>query len=683
MIWAAHGRQLEESSIAPEIATERGYETVTSRTELLAFKGYQRRTPAFRIPLYSPDGITRSYQIRPDNPRQGKPREGKPRKLIKYETPGDSNVILDVHPRMRDEVRGGGSDLWITEGVKKADSLTSRGLPTVGLIGVWNWQRGGELLPCWDHVQLDGRRVCVVFDSDVMTKPEVQLALERLVAALEGRGADIQVIYLPDGEDGEDSKKIGVDDYLAAGGTVSEMKMLARKFKPEDLGRIRLSRDDKLRALIEDLERRLWAVEWKGMGGHSARDAFRVLVEAAASSGKPCKDGVRVRISRRTLQERASIGSAQTLGKAIARLEEWGLLYRDNEGREVDKTGAFVLHAKQIGGRAKVIQVGSTTREEKRTREGECDPGVTPLRAPRLRWSDPGREVQRSLIPGTKRVHSVDLPARPAHRRLGKIRGAVIDTLDAAGGSLRLSQLDDILKPTPRAPGKRRPRDLRRRQLPMLEQAGIITVAQHEEDQGKGSAVITTVSLTPDWQEQLHKAREIGDEIGAERLAREKHARQRKAYREQNDVKPDRHWANADADGYVEDLSDLEDSAPLPDSGPTLPERPEEPLSPLAEALGAYLDRNPRSATETPSWLGATLWAYDLVEGKPTPSDVEAALSSLKPRPVSTESSGGLGGRLREIRSTMRARRSARTSEQPNRPRSGETAHPPRASIPG
>ncbi len=148
MIWAAHGRQLEESSIAPEIATERGYETVTSRTELLAFKKYQRRAPAFRIPLYSPDGITQSCQIRPDKPRQGKPREGKARKQIKYETPGDSNVILDVHPRMRDEVRGGTSDLWITEGVKKADSLTSRGLPTVGLIDVWNWQQRGELLPC-------------------------------------------------------------------------------------------------------------------------------------------------------------------------------------------------------------------------------------------------------------------------------------------------------------------------------------------------------------------------------------------------------------------------------------------------------------------------------------------------------------------------------------------------------
>jgi Domain of unknown function (DUF3854) len=182
-----------ESGISSGIAQERSYYTARRRSEVPeVFKNYQRK-PGLVVPIYSPDDTSRSWQLRPDKPRTDK--KGKP---LKYETPGNSKVILDVHPLMLEEVRSGDEDLWITEGIKKADALTSRGLPTVGLIGVWNWQRYGQMLPCWDHVRLEGRRVYVVFDSDVMVKEGVQLALERLVAALEGLGAEVLVVYLPE-----------------------------------------------------------------------------------------------------------------------------------------------------------------------------------------------------------------------------------------------------------------------------------------------------------------------------------------------------------------------------------------------------------------------------------------------------------------------------------------------------
>jgi hypothetical protein len=190
----AHERMLYDASgIDPGVARERGYYTARRRSEVPeAFKGYQRKV-GLVIPVCSPDGTSRSWQLRPNKPRKDK--KGKP---LKYETPGGSAAILDVHPRMRDEVRSGSGDLWITEGIKKADALTSRGLPTIGLIGVWNWQRDSDLLPCWEHVSLKGRRAYVVFDSDVMDKEGVQLALERLVCALEDRGAEVLVIYLPE-----------------------------------------------------------------------------------------------------------------------------------------------------------------------------------------------------------------------------------------------------------------------------------------------------------------------------------------------------------------------------------------------------------------------------------------------------------------------------------------------------
>ncbi len=75
------------------------------------------------------------------------------------------------------------------------------------------------------------------------------------------------------------------------------------------------------------------------------------------------------------------------------------------------------------------------------------------------------------------------------------------------------------------------------------------------------------------------------------------------------------------------------------------------PLSPLAEALGAYLDRNPHAATETPSWLAVTLWACDLVEDKPTPPAISAAIEELGPE---VRSPGGLGARLRKTRDKQR-----------------------------
>jgi hypothetical protein len=184
---------LEESGISPEIVAGRGYRTVRSRTELLDFKKYQRRAPALLVPMFSPDGETRSSQLRADNPRRDKSG-----KAIKYETAGGAGAILDVHPRNLEAVRDAGVDLWITEGVKKGDSLASRGECAISLVGVWNWQRGGEFLPCWEHVALESRRgVYVAFDSDAMTKEGVQLALERLVGALEERGADVRVVYLP------------------------------------------------------------------------------------------------------------------------------------------------------------------------------------------------------------------------------------------------------------------------------------------------------------------------------------------------------------------------------------------------------------------------------------------------------------------------------------------------------
>lgn len=192
-----HRRMLiVESSITPEVIAARGYRTITSRADIPPiFAEYQCRL-GLLIPMYSPDGITTGYQLRPDRPRF---RDGK---YIKYETATGTRCIIDVHPSMRVRAGDPNTELWVTEGVKKGDSLASRGLCTISLVGVWNWQRKGQPVPCWDHVALTAREVYVVFDSDVMFKEGVQLALERLSAFLEQRGADVRVVLLPEPSDG-------------------------------------------------------------------------------------------------------------------------------------------------------------------------------------------------------------------------------------------------------------------------------------------------------------------------------------------------------------------------------------------------------------------------------------------------------------------------------------------------
>ena len=333
----SHRRMLfEESGISTATSAERGYYTARTRSEVPeAFKNYQRK-PGLVVPMFSPDGETVGYQLRPDRPRKGGP---------KYETPGGISPVVDVHPRMLEEARHGNGPLLITEGAKTGDAATSQGMPTVVLAGVWMWcvpkVRPYRLKPCFDHIRLEGREIFVAFDSDCMSKSSVQEALAALAAALEDRGAQVKVIYLPDAADGS---KLGVDDYLAGGGTIREMFMMAREFDPADVGRIRMSRDEKLRARLEDLEQRWWAEEWKGRGGHTDRDIALKLIETAARCGKIHADGLRVKVSWGKLQVEAKV-ARRTLAKALARLEAREFLYRDNDGRKPDKTGAFVLVA--------------------------------------------------------------------------------------------------------------------------------------------------------------------------------------------------------------------------------------------------------------------------------------------------------------------------------------------------
>ncbi len=431
---------------------------------------------------------------------------------------------------------------------------------------------------------VQGENHSILFDSDIETNEHVQGAAERQARLLRERGAEVFVTLLPPAPDGS---KQGLDDFFASGGTVKEIELLTMPYDPAIVERVRLTRNQKLGAAVEDLERRFWSAEWKGVGGHSARDVAVKLVEATKRHGKIHADGIRVVKAQGPLALEAKV-SGRTLWKSLNRLEEMGFLYRDNEGRKAEKSGAFVL-------RAKVSQYGEKS-DAGGTPGEECVPGDLHLRAPRLMWSRPKFTPKRGTIEGTHRVRNSKPPeARSGIERLGKIRGAVVDALDASGGTLTLTKLCEVLH-------RNRARDVRRRILPMLEEAGILTVAGD------------TVTLAPDWLDRLEDARELGGELEAEAIARRKYEKKSRGYHARDKTPP------------------AEEPPPL--MGPErvaeiIAERAKAKLSPLAACVRDYLERTPRDACQPAGWIGSTLWALELFEGRPTPPETRDAIEEL------------------------------------------------------
>jgi hypothetical protein len=145
----------------------------------------------------------------------------------------------------------------------------------------------------------------------------------------------------------------------------------------------------------------------------------------------------------------------------------------------------------------------------------------------------------------------------------------------------------------------------------MLEEAGFITV-----DGG-------VVRLADDWLDRLDAARELVQELEADKVARDRLDIKRKSFHRRVRVKSSHHFVNpaGGADGFVEELQHGTEA--------------EEPatalvtMSPLAEAIRAYLDLNPHDACQPPGWLSVTLWAYELYPGKPPLSGIRGAIGEL------------------------------------------------------
>ena len=134
----------------------------------------------------------------------------------KYDQPMNSGTP-PYFPKCYDwptaETRGVNA-IAVVEGEKKAVALCIAGVPAVAIGGVFNFGDGTAPLHPALATITQGRDVYVVFDSDVATKPDIQLAEWRLAGQLALIGARPHLVRIP--MDGE--AKIGADDFLVAHG---------------------------------------------------------------------------------------------------------------------------------------------------------------------------------------------------------------------------------------------------------------------------------------------------------------------------------------------------------------------------------------------------------------------------------------------------------------------------------
>jgi putative DNA primase/helicase len=184
--------------------------------------------PCLVFPFFGPDGRPTGYaRLKPDHPRRDPPKNGEGAgRLRKYEAPaGQGNRAYFPHG-VRTALADPTAPLLITEGEKKALAACQAGFPTIGVSGVWNWckKREGkgplQLIDDLAAVAWEGRRVTIVFDSDIAENEKVLAAQWYLAKALRDRGAVVLAVAPPPGPPGEDGKptKHGLDDFLVSQG---------------------------------------------------------------------------------------------------------------------------------------------------------------------------------------------------------------------------------------------------------------------------------------------------------------------------------------------------------------------------------------------------------------------------------------------------------------------------------
>jgi hypothetical protein len=172
------------------------------------------------------ENIGLGVQFKPDTPVE---RDGKPQKYLSasgYET---APLFLDTgEPEYWQTVLGDRTiPLFITEGAKKAACLLTIGNTAISLPGVWNGQLKGRLKDSIKQFCGLGRKVYLCFDSDQVSNPKVQQALDRLGRLLSAEGCVVSVVLW-------DVQYKGIDDLCVQAGGDAIHEAIANAFTFEE-----------------------------------------------------------------------------------------------------------------------------------------------------------------------------------------------------------------------------------------------------------------------------------------------------------------------------------------------------------------------------------------------------------------------------------------------------------------
>ncbi len=173
------------------------------------------------FPYYDPETLNRvTCRLRRDNPDPDGHR--------KYICPWGDNHHLYFAPGAGALLHNPGVDVVLVEAEKSALALLAlseragRHWLLIATGGCWGWrgkagaedenqspdQRGA--LPDFNRVTWSGRKAYIIFDVNVLSNPEVQRARRALARELQGRGARVYLVNLPQ-EDGVN----GPDDFIS------------------------------------------------------------------------------------------------------------------------------------------------------------------------------------------------------------------------------------------------------------------------------------------------------------------------------------------------------------------------------------------------------------------------------------------------------------------------------------
>lgn len=221
---------VEGSGISQEVIDGRGYRSIEwdSKTdedykELVAAKipPNMRGSSGILIPMYGPSGKLVAAQYRVDEPIELIDARGK-KEVRRYASPKGRGNRLDVHPSNKERIHDVSVPLVITEGVKKADSLASRGQCVVAMAGVYAFRNKMGTLGDWEEIPLKDRHVILCYDADAYSNPMVAKSMARLGNWLRSRQVSkVTYLVVPGQYEGQSVK--GADDFFVAGGTWEEL----------------------------------------------------------------------------------------------------------------------------------------------------------------------------------------------------------------------------------------------------------------------------------------------------------------------------------------------------------------------------------------------------------------------------------------------------------------------------